>query len=376
MRKFLGMILLALACPALSATELGTKEGAKPTNLPSSLSSVDLRFWGRVVMNVHYDTDDIRGDTDFATYLTGEGQEEVNFNGRDTRFGFSASSPPKNGWKAGLVTELDFYGDNAGNNLLPRLRLGYVNLVHDNGLSFRMGQDWIPIGQQNPDTVDFGILAWGGNLWWRVPQLTVRKKNGNIEWLGSLMKHRVSTSQENQEDMPWFLGRVAWSKGSHLLALGLGARNVEVSDNDYSPFMAVLEFKTGLGERASVKGELWNGVGIGREFIRYGLDYNHAGNTEIEGTGGFVSFGMKVASGSVNLGYGFDDPEDADTIDPVTGTSIAVPFLENSVLFANYKWQFNKQFGGGFEVMDFDTTQASGKELSGQRFTTSFSYVF
>jgi len=376
MRSLCLLIVLA-SWSACALTGDGTEEGAEKRNLPQILSSVDLRFWGRVVMNVHSDTDDIRGNTDFATYIIGEGNEEVSFNGRDTRFGFSASS--KTGaWDTGLVAEIDFYGDNAGNNLIPRLRLGYVKAANSNGLELRMGQDWIPIGQMSPGTVDFGILAWGGNLWWRVPQITVRQKNGNWEWLGSLMKHRISTSQENQEDMPWAIGRAQWSAGDNLVAFGLAARTVEVEGNDYDPYLGVLELKFGLGGGASIVSELWTGAGVGREFIRYGLDYNHPGATEIEGRGGFVSLSLKTGnSSSVNLGVGLDDPEDEDTYTPATTTPVgSVPFLENRVMFGNYKWKFNKQLGGGLEVMHIDTEQISGESISGQRFTVSCGYVF
>jgi len=370
-RSLLGFLCLVLSLsPLLAADPLQKEKEEKKT--ATILSSVDLRFWGRAVMNVHYDTDDIRGNTDFATYITAEGNEEVNFNGRDTRFGFSASSKA-GAWDASMVAEIDFYGTNEGNNLIPRLRLGYVKLDNANGLSYRLGQDWIPIAQQNPGTVDFGILAWAGNLWWRVPQLTVRKKSGKLEYLGSLMKHRVSTSQENQEDMPWVLGRVQWSDAGKLLALGLGTRSVDVDDASYSPFMAVLEFKAPLGGKASVKGELWTGAAIGREFIRYGLDYNRTATSEIESVGGFASLNLKAGSGGFNLGIGLDDPDDDDAL---AGGDTAATFLENQVIFANYKGKLGKQFGYGFEIMDFDTTQIDGASISANRFTLSFSYAF
>ena len=83
-------------------------------------SGVDLRFWGRAIFNMHYDT--AQQNVDFMSYLT-EDVESLNFNPRDTRLGFSATQ--KSGdWTYGSVFEIDFYGSNAGNNLLPRLRLG------------------------------------------------------------------------------------------------------------------------------------------------------------------------------------------------------------------------------------------------------------
>jgi hypothetical protein len=338
-------------------------------------SSVDLKIWGRVVMNTHYDTDDIRGNTDFATYITSSDATEVNFNPRDTRIGLAANSKISD-WDAGLVVEGDFYGDNAGNNLVPRLRLGYIKVAKDD-LSFTLGQDWIPIGQQNPGMIDFGILAWGGNLWWRVPQLTVRKKSGNFEWLGSLMKHRVSSDQESQEKMPWVIGRVAYSTDRSMIAFGVGGHSVEVDNIDYDPYVAVLEFKTQLSSRFSLKGEVWGGSGHGREFIRYGLDYNPSQADTIDSVGGFVSFNCKLNKGqSVNFGTGLDHPDEDSVLTPDGAVIGSVPFVENQVYFVNYQRKFMQHFSYGLELLHIDTKQRSLESINGQRFTVSFSYIF
>lgn len=334
---------------------------------------VDVQVWSRAVFNVHYDSDDIRGNTDFATYVTAEGNEEVNFNPRDTRFGFSASTA-EGEWTYKGVLEIDFYGSNAGNNLLPRLRHGYAEAKNSNGFSFRAGQDWIPIAQQNPGTIDFGILSWGGNLWWRVPQITARYKTGKVEFLGSLMKHRVSSDQENQEKMPWSIGRVAWSglaNGKGLLAIGAGYRSVEVSGVDYTPWLVAGELKLPLGSKATFKTEAWTGQGVGREFVRYGLDYNTATGSEIAGVGGFASIGVAATpKTSFNFGYGIDDPDDAD----LEGS--AAPFQKNQVAFVNVKQNINKHYGLGLEVMHFSTEQLGGETFEGQRVSSAYWFVF
>jgi hypothetical protein len=337
-------------------------------------TDVDLKVWSRAVFNVHYDTDDIRGDTDFATYITSEGNDEVNFNPRDTRFGFSAQSTEE-AWNYRCVFEIDFYGDNAGNNLLPRLRLGYAELSNDVGFSLRAGQDWIPIAQQNPGTLDFGILSWGGNLWWRVPQLTARYQTGAWEMLGSLMKHRISSTQENQEKMPWALGRLAWNglaRGRGTLAIGAGYRSVEVDGVEYAPWLVVGELKVPLGQRLTLASEVWTGKGFAREFVRYGLDYNTTTGTEIESMGGFGSLGIKATEKtSFNFGYGMDNPKDED----LTG-STAAPFELNQVFFGNIKHNLSSHYGLGLEVMHFITEQTDGTELTGERVTTSYWFIF
>jgi hypothetical protein len=362
----LGLVLLALPAAAGEVT-----------------SSVDLKLWGRAIFNTHYDTAIL--SQDFMSYITDDSQEQWSFNPRDTRLGFSAGQTHGD-WAYRAVFEMDFYGSNASNNLLPRMRLGFVEAKNDQGLTIRGGQDWVPVAQQNPGTIDFGVQSWSGNLWWRVPQLTLRYKPKNLEFLVSAMKHRVSNAQEQQEKMPWILGRVGASdllgEGS-LLAIGGGFRSVTVSENDYSPYMAAVELKMPFGESGiALNGEFYVGQGVGREYVHYGFDYNAShpdGATEIQSQGGFAS--LKVPANpkiEFNAGYGFDDPKDED----MEGADAA--YLKNQSMFLNFKHKITKQFGWGLEVIHFITTVGdeeaeaadATKDLTGERFTTSMWFVF
>jgi len=357
-------------------------------------SSVDMKFWGRAIFNTHYDTGAMA--TDFMSYLNDDETESWNFNPRDTRLGFSAGQTQGN-WGFRAVFEMDFYGDNNGNNLIPRMRLGYAEAKHlENGFSLRAGQDWIPVAQQNPGTIDFGVMSWGGNLWWRVPQITARYKPSNIEFLVSAMQHRDSNPQETAEKMPWLLGRIGFSDlliDGSLIALGGGVRSVSFDgaegedSTDYSPYMAALELKIPFGSKGiALNGEVYMGQAVGREFIHYGFDYNPAypdGAKEIESTGGFASLKVPVSPKvEFNLGAGVDDPKDED----MQGMEVAsIRYLKNQTAFLNFKHKITKNFGWGLEYVNFNTTKATGVEgddtfttndLKGQRYTTSVWFVF
>ena len=247
---------------------------------------------------------------------------------------------------------------------------------------------------QNPGTIDFGVMSWGGNLWWRVPQLTVRYKPANWEFLVSAMKHRISNDQEAQEKMPWMLGRIAGSnllgEGS-LVALGGGVRSVTLNDgatpdieNEYSPYLVAFELKVPLGKKFILNGEVYTGQGIGREFVHYSFDYNPAhpdGSTEITSTGGFASLKF-LASAKIELngGYGMDDPKDEDLVGI---DADAIRYLKNQSLFLNFKHKITKKFGWGLEVISLTTNKAVGNgdartnvDLKGERYTTSMWFVF
>ena len=360
---------LVLAIPLLLLPRAGLAEVT---------GSVDLEFWGRAIFNTHYDT--ALQAVDFMSYLTDDETEEWNFNPRDTRLGFSAGETDGD-WTYRAVFEMDFYGDDAGNNLLPRMRLGFAEARNADGFSIRAGQDWIPICQQNPGTIDFGVLSWGGNLWWRVPQITVRGEGDSLHWLVGVMKHRISNSQEQQEKMPWLMGRVAFPGvfgERSLLALGGGFRSVTVDENDYSADVGCAEFRIPLGGGAMLNGEIYAGQGIGREFVHYDFDYNpdHPdGPTEIKSVGGFASLMVPAGEGmQLNFGAGVDDPEDDDLVG-VDGSDLR--YLKNTVFFANFKKSVTKHFGWGAEFAHF-TTDDDGEEddLTGQRFTSSIWFVF
>lgn len=341
---------------------------------------VETKFWGRSSLLIAYDTMDLRSGIDFGNYVTADGQDRVNFNPRDTRIGMSAAQ--KSGdWTYKSVFEMDFYGDNAGNNLLPRLRLGYVEAASAAGFSLRAGQDWIPIAQQNAGTVDFGILAWGGNLWWRVPQVTVRKKSGDVELLAGAMKHRISGTQEAAETMPWLVGRLAWAgirEGKGMLAIGGGVRSNTLEDGpdstrgDYDAWLVCAEWKLPLGDKVVLNGEAWTGTGIGREFVRYDLDYNRQAVESIMSQGGFANVAFDLGGGwQANAGLGIDDPDDDDLLGAAT-----VIFTKNTVWYGNVKWQVTDRFGTGFEFMNFTTEKGEDTELEGQRVTLGTWFSF
>ena len=134
------------------------------------------------------------------------------------------------------------------------------------------------------------------------------------------------------------------------------------------------EFVMPFGDSGLVlNGEVYYGAGIGREFIHYGFDYNpdHPdGAREITSLGGFASLKIPVAPRvDLNLGYGLDDPDDDDL------GGFDARYLKNTSLFGNVKVNVTRHFGWGLEVSHFITDRSAG-ELTGQRFTGSWWFIF
>ncbi len=146
----------------LDRLEMEIKEikALEPSTAEDVWAKYNMRIYGRVKVDLNYDTTEFKQYNDFIGVVKEDASNDsVNFNPRDTRFGLEASHTDGN-WTGKGRFEIDFYGTNSGNSLIPRMRLGYVDLANNSsGTSLRVGQDWIPVAQQNPATIDFGVLT-------------------------------------------------------------------------------------------------------------------------------------------------------------------------------------------------------------------------
>ncbi len=351
-------------------------------------------LYGKIKFDVNYDTAQFVKYNDFVGAVGNPAlhsdykNDSTNFNPRDTRFGFWAAHKEGN-WLAKGRFEIDFYGDNNGNNLIPRMRLSYVNLTNvATKTSVLIGQDWIPVARLNPSTVDFGILTAAGNLWWRVPQITVRQKVGqNLEFLVSAMKHR-RTSTANEDRMPWLLGRVAYTGAysgvGYMFALGAGYRHASYGTNNsdnvdrylsdnVDRYLVVGEWKISmLDKKLLFKGEAWWGQGIGECFLRYELDTPTG--KPAEATGMWADLTYKFAPRwSATVGFGIDNPVDGDM--PAPDKMSDRQFTQNTQIFANVWYQFMKPLKFGAEIIHIET-QRGDLTQTGNRFTISMQYLF
>ena len=362
---------------------------------------LEWQLYGRVKMDYHYDTARIEKYNDFVGAVANRKKhpdyknDSTNFNPRDTRFGALVFHKRGNLVIKGH-TEIDFYGTNAGNNIIPRIRLAYVDIYNKKTrTSLRFGQDWIPVAQLNPSTIEFGILTAAGNLWWRVPQLTVRQKVfNNWEILGSLMMHRrISTASE--ERMPWLLAMIQYkdgvlnrvfSKGS-MLAIGGGYKHEAVDaskpfshESDIDRWLIVGEWKLNFklfDQKFQFKGEAWTGKGIDKEFLRYDLGINDYGETiEAYGLWGNLVWNINPRW-SFSIGAGFDDPNDSEILKGQVGAEALNDrqFTKNTQYFANLWYKLTDHVKIGVETMHIETERDEWVDTA-NRFTLSAFYNF
>jgi hypothetical protein len=360
--------------------------------LRTVLGKYDMQLYGRVKFDVNYDTSEFTKYNDFIGLVkAGDAENDsTNFNPRDTRFGIKVAG--RDGvWLSEARMETDFYGTNSGNNLIPRLRLGYVKLTNDDwNASLLLGQDWIPIASLNPPMIEFGVMAASGNLWWRVPQITLRKTIGNFELLLSAMKHRrISTAEEDR--MPWSLAKISYKNGilgkGGLLAVGGGWRSESLSDNsnglnnDVDRWLLALELKLQFG-KFTFMAEPWIGDGLDEEWLRYDMGINTHDNRFrdrnrrpdiIFSRGGWASLTYAMNSKvKMSLGYGLDDPVNDD----VEGIDLNDrQFTKSETYFLNTWYSLTNAVKVGLEIQYKETERFSDTN-NGMRFTWSTAYLF
>ena len=360
--------------------------------LPEVTSGVDLRFWGRHKSDFRVSNFEGAFGLGFQTFIPNQastGRDRVSFDPRDTRFGFAATHMVGD-WRTRAVMELDFvagFAGPSGSNLEPRLRLGYAELNHaDKGLTVRIGQDWNPVAKQNPKTLDFGILSFSGNIWWRPPQITVTKRSGNVEISGSAFMLLNQDAQTRDETIPWLSSRIALHNAvgdGSLLALSGAWRTNDLAGNWLTAWMTAIEWKIPFSKSVILNGEVWGGQGLGNDFLRVGLDYNGTTGEEIGSWGGFANLEIKATDKfSINMGYGVDDPDDDDITGGVTpylaGAALRpISFRLNQTAYINGRYAFSKHFGFGAEFLHQNTrTTLTSDPLEGERVTFSAWFIF
>lgn len=339
-------------------------------------SKYKVDFYGQVKMDAVYDTNNL-GKDEYITYIPkdADGEDKTTFNIRDTRLGIAIDGPSLGGWKARGRLETDFYGDIDNSNGGLRIRLSYIDFIKGDTL-IRIGQDWNKIAGMNPTNIDFAIMGYNGNLWNRVPQLTVEQKLGSgIEGLLTIYRYRWKDDKEDklhtQLHLPWIGTKIAYSgrlfdrEKDTYLALGAAIRNGEVNNNNVTPYVVALEWQVPY-KIFELRGEGYVGQGLGSEYFHKGGAFNSTGE-EIQTKGGFIQLGMKPFKDlQVTLGYGIDDPDNGDII----GSEF---YRQSKYTFGNVYYQLMKDITAAFQAVYLETDWINGSKY-GARYQTSLIY--
>jgi len=342
-------------------------------------SKYNILIYGKIKFDSIYDTNDM-GRDEFITYIpkNADGTDKTTFNVRDTRLGIAITGPSLNGWDASGRFESDFYGSDPSSNGSLRIRLAYINFKKG-GTQIRIGQDWNQIASLNPSTVDFAIMGYNGNLWNRVPQITLTQDLGSgLQGLLTVYRYRWNDDDDSfggvkndtQINMPWVGGKISYathlfdSKKKAHLAIAGAVRDGEVNGNDVTPYLAACELKVPFG-MFELTGEGYMGQGLGLEYFHHNNSFNSNGHAILT-KGGFGQLKTQLMDNlAVNVGYGADDPKDSDAGDGI--------YRYSEYTFGNVMIDVMKDITAGVEVAYVETNWAAGRE-HGTRYQASLWY--
>jgi hypothetical protein len=301
------------------------------------------------------------------------------------------------------VVEMDFNGGFPASGQAPsfpdmRLRLGYVKL--DWGTFFlEAGQDWIVISPLNPVSVShLAVVGFctSGNLWLRYPQLRIeasrpiagggragitaaliRPVGGSDVPAGGTLTDAAGAGERSS--IPFTQARAFYTRplAGKNLSLGLGGHygkekpryssvtgeTSTIREATLNSWAVTGDFQIPLGQWFSVQGEFFDGSNLDsfQGGINQGTSFK-ADNpadpnaiTAIDTRGGWVQLSFAPSGTphlSYHVGYGIDDPDDADLMKGQR--------TENTAWLATVIYRPSKYFQAGLEYSRMKTKYLQG----------------
>jgi hypothetical protein len=346
----------------------------------------------------------------YGTAAGRQGNSSSTLNPRYSVIGLRADRTDGVSTLAGVV-EADFYGQSdSGNNLLPRLRLAYMKYSPNNGkTSFTIGQDWNPIMGLLTDNIDFSIMGYTGNLWQRIPQITVRQKfSDNFEGLLTVMRFerglsnccgntqarptpgvggngggQGSTNAFNDPvQMPYFGTRFAYNGTGNLAGTMLAVNGayryyrsaptpagvLVTSGKDINSYLVGLEAVHQLTKQLKLMWELAYGQALGNEWFRWNQDLNWTTGNPVRTMTTWFQLSYAYSRDYTFLfGYGIDNPLDSDlkgsinaygTTPGSAGYNSSIQYLSNQRTYLTAIHPIWSDLVMGFEWQHFWTNWA------------------
>lgn len=384
---------------ATVATPAATAVAMPGSALVPVLSKFSLTLYGYVKLDASYDSSRVSAG-DLAFYVmpktAGEKDDEFNFTARESRIGIEIKSPEYGDTKVSGKIEVDFYG-NAGsaNTPVPRLRLGFVDVAHNDWL-VRAGQDWETFITAIPKIDNFSYMADAGALGLRRPQLRVQKDfkvSADSKFVAKIAAARTigqdidGGGQDDGADAPFptaqynltfesklFADKTAkfgvsghW--GRETIDTVISNKVVSNDDKNYDSWSVIGSVVLPLCEYMAIQGSIWKGANLDTYYGGIGQGVNAKLDTSIGAVGGWGELMFDITKNlNWNIGYGIDDPDDGDLNDKDRS--------KNQILFSNVYYKLLPPVTLVFEYTYMKTDYKASENESDNRFQGSVVYNF
>ncbi len=359
-----------------------------------------IKPYGYVKLDAIYDTHRVAaGDLMFYVlpHQDGVDDDEFRMTARETRIGLNINVSETGPIQTSGKIEVDFYGaggsDNAAN---LRLRLAYLDLTMPHGFSVRAGQDWETFITIIPRIVNFSYLADAGALGIRRPQLRATqeiKLDEKTKLTAKLAAARtigqdidgggeddgvdsgLPTGQGNL-----ILERPLWTeKAARVSVSGHIGRETcdkvvegvicENDDKDYDTWSVIGSLYLPLCKLAAVQGCVWQGENLDTYYGGIGQGINKTLATAIAAKGGFAQLLLDLTSRlNLNVGYGLDDPDEADLN--------AKDRSKNELIFSSLFFKLTRDATLALEYSNLRTSYKDADKAENNRIQGAIIYYF
>jgi len=392
MKKSLIALVLVLCCVGSAvAVEITLKD-----------ADMSLQVYGYIRGDVAYDSQHTAiGDLAFFVLpeVNGEKDAQTSFTARQTRFGLKLAGPSTENWKTTGRLELDFYNTRPGdskNSYTPRMRLAWMDLANDSGLSFRVGQDWETFIAVIPRIVNFSYLADAGALGLRRPQARVSQVLQIADDTKLTLKLAVAQTigqdldgggQDDGADaelptVQWNVGlsQKLWAEKSARIAFSghygvetmdhsVSNKVVDIDSDDYDTWSTQGSIYLPLTKCLALQGTVWTGENLDTYYGGIGQGVNMVKDTAIAAQGGWAQLLYDPTDKlAFAAGYSMDDPDD-DDLNPKQRS-------KNENILVNGAYKINKAVTVSAEYSHMITDYLEGEDATNDRIQLAMQYNF
>jgi hypothetical protein len=335
------------------------------------LSNPKIDLYGYIKLDASYENG-VGNAGDYARWVDPGDPATGSFymTARQTRFGWNFVQPEYENKKVDGKLEFDFYGGGADNKYLLMFRHAFVK-IHWIKQNFEIiaGQTSDIISPLVPNTVNYSVAWWAGDIGYRRPQLrlgwTVGSGSTNLNLIGAATR---PIGGEN-EGQPAWQGRAAVSFKLAGRKAELGVSGHTGKEADYKSYSGNFDVSLPLGNKTAFTAEGFWGKNMDAYLGGINQGVNDSTGTEIESQGGWaaLSFGP-FNEWSFNLGGSMDDPKDEDL---ETGMR-----SRNTSIWANCYYNITQTTVVAYEISRWETQYLNESSWDSYRNQLAFIFKF
>ena len=360
-------------------------------------AGVTIDPYGYIKLDAAYDSSRINNGN-FARWAESEttkNDDQFNMTLNQTRLGVKLQGPDNSDIKTSGLIEVDFFGDiDATNKARMQMRHGYMNFLwSDCDFNLLAGQTWDVISPLNPNTLNYTVAWWAGNIGYRRPQIRLTKvfdlsEKVSLDLRGAITRN-IGTSNSFTGDAgessgwPGFQARAGIKVpilDHDRTDIGISGHwakedidiNAAGNSKEFDSWSINLDVLQPINKWLKLKSELFTGQNLSSYLGGIGQGVNTITNREIDSCGGWFAAELGPwGKWRFNAGLSIDDV-DNDDLNGITGDKRTY----NRSIFANVIYSLTTNTMIGFELSHWRTEYKNADDGDSLRAQASFIYKF